>query len=202
MCYNLIPICCFFQCAVDKFPQEFINGTLVLRSRQVGRKGPLFPSLLDGRQPRGPFLCAAGVFVSGAPVFVLLAGMIPAGMPLLMMVVAAMDVRIIRQITGQIRLDGLIRRSGYPAEQLDFSLFQGGLGSAPDPTTNQDIHAGLRQKSGQGPVALPLGVHDLTANNLPIFHIIEFELLRVSEMLKNHAILIRHCYPHLHLFLV
>lgn len=81
--------------------------------------------------------------------------MVPAGMPLLMMVVAAMDVRIIRQITGQIRLDGLIRQSDYPAEQLDFSLFQGGLGSAPDPTTNQDIHAGLRQNPDNAPWPCP-----------------------------------------------
>lgn len=62
--------------------------------------------------------------------FVLMAGMLPAGMFLLMVV--TMHVRIITQIAGQISADRFIRLSGYTAEELDPSLLESGLGAASD----------------------------------------------------------------------
>lgn len=50
-------------------------------------------------------------------------------------------------------------------------------------------------------MSLSIGVHHLAAGDLPVFHIIEFELLRMSKMLKYHPILICNRNSHLYSFL-
>lgn len=79
---------------------------------------------------------------------------------------------------------------------------QSGLGTASDPTAEQNIYICLCQKSGQCPVTLTIGVHHLAADDLSVFHIIEFELLCVTKMLEDHVIMISYCYSHMRYFLL
>lgn len=111
--------------------------------------------------------------VPAARMFVLVAGMLPAGMHMLM--VRAAYIRVIAQCAVQIGARGIVRLPGYATEQLNPSFRQGHLRAAADSAANQNIDFCLRQKACQRTMSLPIGIDDLGADNLTIFCIIQFE---------------------------
>lgn len=109
---------------------------------------------------------------------------------ILMMVMAALNVGIELQFSRQQRLHRRIRIAGNTAVQLNPSLSQRRLCTAPNTAADQRIHAINLQKSGQCSMPASVGLQKQFADHRPIFHFIQFKPLRVTKMLKNLPILI------------
>ena len=132
------------------------------------------------------------------PAVVASAAMLPAGMPLTMMlpVVIAPDIRVKCQSPFCQCLNSLIRISGHSAVQLDSSLGQRHLRAGANAAADQRVHIQRAQHTCQGSVSAPVGIHHFTGHNPPVLNIVYLKLLGVSKVLENAPVLIRNCNSH------
>ena len=105
-------------------------------------------------------------------------------------VVGANRVGVIIQAPGQQGVHLGVGVAGGAGEKLDARLGQGVAGSAADAPADESLHPVGSQEAGQGPVAAAIGVYHLGGHDLPILHLVNLELLRVSEVLKYLTIFI------------
>lgn len=110
-----------------------------------------------------------------------------------MLMVAALDIRVILQRTGQERLYRCVCISLHAAEQTDIRFCQRHLCTAADTAADQRIHALRRKEACQRAMAAAIGIYDLRREDFPILRFIYFELSSVSKMLEDLAILISDC---------
>lgn len=111
----------------------------------------------------------------------------------MMFVMAALDIRVILQRTGQEGLNGRVCVSLYAAEQTDICFCQRHLRAAADAAADQCIHALRRKEACQRAMAAAIGIYDLRREDFPILCFIYFELSSVSKMLEDLTILISDC---------
>ena len=121
------------------------------------------------------------------PMFVVMTA-IPVFM--VMVVVIAMGVRVESQRSLRERPCRLVRVSLHAGVELDADVGQRHLRAHADAAANQRVDLGRLQKSGQRSVATPVGINDLRSRKLSVFHIVQLELLGVTEMLKDLSVLI------------
>ena len=114
----------------------------------------------------------------------------------------ALRLRIVLEFSLRQSPGRRIRAALDTAKELDARLGQRVLGAHADAAADQRIHPGSLQKAAQSAMAAFSGVHDLRMDNLPILHIVELELLRVAEMLKNFSIFIRYCDFQMYILLI
>ena len=90
------------------------------------------------------------------------ASVVTAGMPtfsMLMIVVVALDVRIIAEIVRKIRLDRCIARTTDTAVELDACLRKSHLCATADTPADENVSADDRQKSRKCSVSLTFGIN-------------------------------------------
>ena len=153
--------------------------------------------------------------VMGALVPLAVMGMMPAAMTLAVMVAAVMAravvvmvvacrVGVVCQRTLRQRLCRCVRAAGNARIEPNPSLGQRLLGTHADAAADQRVHLSRLQKARQRAVAAAVGADDLLADDHAVFHIVELELLRVSEVLKDlsvfigyrdsHCMILRNCF--------
>ncbi len=135
-----------------------------------------------------PFLMpAVKAFSMVMTAFVPLAVVVTAFMtfPVAMTVVVALRVGIIPECALRKRYGCCVRRTGYAAVELDARLCQCILSTHADAAADQGIHLRGFQEARQRAMPAAVGRHDLFLNDFTVLHIIELELLRVTEVLEN-----------------
>ena len=140
-----------------------------------------------------PLMTAA--VAAGTAMLLFFTGMFAAGMLVLMMI--AMHIGVELERICKIGVHCAVRAAGYPAEQPDASLPQGSLRSSPNAAADENIHLCTGEKACQRAVALPVGIHNLLLDDLPVFNIIQLKLGGVAEVLKYIAVFIGNCDSHL-----
>ena len=109
---------------------------------------------------------------------------------------AAMDIGIIVQISGQKRLNRCIRLAFGAAIESDARIGQCDLRAAANSAADQGIHSPLHQESRQCPMTAAFCSHHFRANHASVCYLINLKLFCMAKMLKNLAILISHCNFH------
>lgn len=115
-------------------------------------------------------------------------------------VVVTAHIRIVIKLPFQKRLHRRIRIAGYAAVKPDPDCRQRILRACSDTAADQGIHLIFFQKSCQRPVSVSVCVHNFGRYHVSVLHVIHFELLRMSEMLKNLSIFVS--YTNFHRFLL
>ena len=135
-----------------------------------------------------------------APTTVVSADVTALAMPVV--VVIASDIGIISEVIRQQRLDRLVARPTDTAIELDASLGKRHLGAAAYAAADEDIRIDQFQKSGQCSVSLSVGMDHFRGYNFTIFYLIDFELLCVTEVLKDLSIFEGDCNFHVFILLI
>ena len=155
-------------------------------------------------QLRLPGTAAAAALAAAAAAFFVMAGVafavVVAGV-LLTVVMVAVGAGV-DELAPQVCLHRLVRAAGGPGTELDALLRESCLGSAADAAADQNVNALLRQQPRQGPVAAAVGREDAGRDYLSVLDLIDFEGLRVSEVLEHFSVFIGDCDFHGCLFLL
>ena len=126
------------------------------------------------------------------------AAVLTAAMAAFVIVVITSGIVCIGEGTGQQFGYPLIGVTGAAGVEPDPGFRQGHLGAGADAAADQAVYLLICQEAGQRTMAAAVGVHDLRGDHLASRYIIELELLRMAEMLKNRSVLISHCNFHVH----
>ena len=110
-----------------------------------------------------------------------------------MSMMIAMDSRIVRKLPLSQRLCGSIGIALYAAIQTDSCLSQCILCTTTDTAADQRIDVLILQQSCQSTMPGAIAAKDMRLHDFPIFQCIDFELLRLTKMLKDLAIVIGYC---------
>lgn len=124
--------------------------------------------------------------------------MMSAGMTFTVMLVVmiAARIRIILQRTRRKRLCRFIRRTFYAGVQPDTGFCDGCPSHRADPAAKQDVRFCRFQKTCKSAVMDAVGVNDLFVHDPSFLDVVQFELLRLAEMLENFSVLIGDCDSH------
>ena len=121
---------------------------------------------------------------------------------MLMVVVVALDVRIIAEIVRKIRLDRCIARTADTAEKLNACICESHLSTAADPAADQYRYVLLCEKSRKRAVTATVRIHDRCGNDLAVLYCVDLKLLGVSEMLKDLSVFVSNCNFHIFILLI
>ena len=110
--------------------------------------------------------------------------------PAVMLMVIAPGIRIVFQMTFRQGSGCFIRRALYARIQLHTRLSQRHLSAHADAATDQGISVNGLQETSEGTVAAAVGIHHLFIYDLPILHVIEFKLLRMTKVLKDFSVVV------------
>ena len=133
------------------------------------------------------------VTISGTTTLVLMAGMRAAGVPLLMAVMVAVGIGVKDKMTGQIVRHSCICIARNAAKQLNPGLCKSVLRTGTNTAAENDIYTVLNKEAHQCTMALPIGRNDLTAQNLAVFCIVDFEQCGVAKVLEHLTVFVRNC---------
>ena len=86
-----------------------------------------------------------------------------------------------------------ITAATHPAVELDARVSQSVLCTSADTATDQRIDVLILQQSCQSTMPGAIAAKDMRLHDFPIFQCIDFELLRLTKMLKDLAIVIGYC---------
>src|SRR5699024_5416501 len=109
---------------------------------------------------------------------------------------AALDIRIIGEFSFDKRFYSLIGSSGDTAVQLNSGFSKSILRTHTDSSADQRIYTQPGQKTCQCAMAAAIRINRLLFCDLTVFHVIDFKLLCVSEMLIYISVFKCYCYPH------
>ena len=124
------------------------------------------------------------------------AAVITAAMPRPMVMMIAMDIGIIPQISTQQRRNRLVRTAADAAVEGNAHVSQRRLCSAADAAADQCGNSVLHQESGQCAVTAAIGVNDFRMSDFTVRSFIKFELFGMAEMLKDLTVFIGNCNFH------
>ena len=113
------------------------------------------------------------------------------------LVVVAVGVGVVGQDAADERLDGVVRKAGYPAVDLYARHAQRLHRAGADAAADERLHAALGQELGQRLMSRAGGVHHLGRDDLAVFYVVQLEALSVSKVLEDHLFLVV-CYSNLH----
>ena len=106
------------------------------------------------------------------------------------------DIGIEVQLTCYQRFCCYISASGNTTVKPDTRIAERHLRTAANTAADQDIHLQGAQKSCQRTMAAAARIHNLRRNDISIFHIIDFELFGVTEVLKDFSVFVSNCDSH------
>lgn len=107
-----------------------------------------------------------------------------------------MDIGIVGKGSGKKGFYCFICAAGNAAEKLDAGLHKHALRTAADAAADYGIYIVAAQETGQGAMAASCGVCYLFVHDLCSFNVVELELFRMSEMLKNVSVFVSYCNSH------
>ena len=114
-----------------------------------------------------------------------------------MAMVIASGVGIILQCPFGQRLRGCVSGTGDTAVKLNPGLGQRILCTHADAAADQRVRLCRFQEPGKSAVAAAVGRDDLLRNDFAVLHIVELELLGVTEMLEDLSVFVGYCDSHL-----
>ena len=126
-----------------------------------------------------------------------MAGMSAAGMPFFVVMMCAVYIRVKDELTSQIVCNNSICIARNSAEQLNARLCQSRLRTSTNAAAEDNIRAVPFKEAHQCAVALTIGGDHLTAQDLTVFCIVDFELCGVAKVLKHLTIFVRNCDFHI-----
>ena len=100
------------------------------------------------------------------------------------------------QFAPQIGLHGLVRASGCACADLDAGFFQGRLSARAEAAADQHVDGFVRQQARQRFMAAAVGTHHLGGQHFAVFHVVDLELFRMSEVLEHFAVFVSNCNFH------
>lgn len=115
-------------------------------------------------------------------------------------VMVAAHIRIVIKIPFQKRVHRRVRIAGYAAVKPDSRCRKRVLRACADAAADQGVHLIFFQKSCQRPVSVSVCIHNCGRHYFPVLHVIDLELLRMTEMLKNLSVFVS--YTNFHRFLL
>lgn len=118
-----------------------------------------------------------------------------------MFMMAAMHIRVICKLSGQISLHRFIRRTGYASTETDSGFGQCRLGPAANAAADQHICLCLCKEAGQRAMPLAIRIDNLCVYDLSVQDIVELKLSGMSKMLKDCSIFISYRNFHMCRFL-
>ena len=133
------------------------------------------------------------VTISGTTTLVLMAGMRAAGVPLLMAVMVAVGIWIKNKISCKVIRNNAVSCARNAAKQLNPGLCKSVLRTGTNTAAENDIYTVLNKKAHQCTMALTIGGNDLTAQNLAVFCIEDFEQCGVAKVLVHLTVFVRNC---------
>ena len=130
--------------------------------------------------------------ISSAAMLVLAAGMLSAVMTAFMMM-AAHGIRIINKLPCKKCRNIGIRISGSSRIKRNPNLCQRRSGASADAAADQGIHIPLLQEACQRAMSAADCAYYLGIRYFPVFHIIDFKILTMPEMLEYLSVFIGYC---------
>lgn len=106
---------------------------------------------------------------------------------------AAADVGIVAELAEKQRVHRRIRVSADAAVELYARLCKHRLSAAADAAADKSVNAVECQKARQRTVTAAVCADNSLADDFSVLNIIELELLRVAEVLKNLTVFIGNC---------
>jgi len=114
----------------------------------------------------------------------------------LMTVMVTTGVGIIGKRTFHQCPGGSIRLALYARIELNPRIGKRHLRAHAYASADQRVHLGSPKESGKGSMTAAQSIYHLFLHNFAVFNIVDFELLRVSEMLENCSVIIGNCDSH------
>lgn len=115
---------------------------------------------------------------------------------MLVVVMAALRIRIISEVPGKQRLHRRVAGAADAAVERDAGLGQRRLRTAADPAADKRVHMQAAKQRGQRAVAGAIRAYQLLGQNFAVAGIIDLELRRVTEVLKDLSVFISYCNYH------
>ena len=114
----------------------------------------------------------------------------------MMSMMITVSVRIILKCSCRKSFCRIIRRSLNTSIKFNSRVRQCHLSTHSNTATDQSVHFGCLKETGQRPMSASVCVYNLFSYDLAILCIIQFELLGMSEMLKDLSVFISDCNSH------
>ena len=115
----------------------------------------------------------------------------------MMAMVVALGVGVILQRSLRQRPGRCIRRAGHAAVEFDPRLGQCVLCAHTDAAADQCIRLRRFQEACQRAVTAAVGGNDLLRDDYAVLHVVELELLSVTEMLEDLSVFVSDCDSHI-----
>jgi len=133
-----------------------------------------------------------------AAAMMLAAAMVAAFMIAMMVfaVVIAFRLRIVVKRVAEQRFNSSVRAALHAAKKTDARLSQRHLRAAANTTADQYIHIQPLKHTCQSAMAAAIGIDHHAHDHFAILRIVDLEGFRMTEVLENLAIVIRHCNSH------
>ena len=110
-----------------------------------------------------------------------------------MAVMVAVRIGVKDKISCKVIRNNAVSCARNAAKQLNPGLCKSVLRTGTNTAAENDIYTVLNKEAHQCTMALTIGRSDLTAQNLAVFCIVDFEQCRVSEMLEHLTVFVRNC---------
>ena len=133
---------------------------------------------------------AAAVMLTAAMVAAFMIAMVVFAM------VVAFRLRIVVKRVAEQRFNSSVRAALHAAEQTNASLRQRHLRAAANTSADQHVHVQALEHTCQSAMAAAIGIDHHAHDHFAILRIVDLEGFRMTEVLENLAIVIRHCNSH------
>ena len=114
-------------------------------------------------------------------------------MTIFMVMMVAVGIWIKNKISCKVIRNNAVSCARNAAKQLNPGLCKSVLRTGTNTAAENDIYTVLNKEAHQCTMTLPIGRNDLTAQNLAVFCIVDFEQCGVSEVLVHLTVFIRNC---------
>ena len=114
-------------------------------------------------------------------------------MTIFMVMMVAVGIWIKNKISCKVIRNNAVSCARNAAKQLNPGLCKSVLRTGTNTAAENDIYTVLNKEAHQCTMALPIGRNDLTAQNLAVFCIVDFELCGVAKVLEHLTVFIRDC---------
>ena len=114
-------------------------------------------------------------------------------MTIFMVMMVAVGIWIKNKISCKVIRNNAVSCAGNAAKQLNPGLCKSVLRTGTNTAAENDIYTVLNKEAHQCTMALTIGRNDLTAQNLAVFCIVDFEQCGVSEVLVHLTVFVRNC---------
>ena len=114
-------------------------------------------------------------------------------MTIFMVMMAAVGIWIKNKISCKVIRKNAVSCAGNAAKQLNPGLCKSVLRTGTNTAAENDIYTVLNKEAHQCTMTLPIGRNDLTAQNLAVFCIVDFEQCGMAKVLVHLTVFVRNC---------